>query len=85
MWKLFIYAFCCVTLMPSLAYAYLDAATGTIIIQGLLAAAAGLVMFIRLYWRRIKKFFTKREALPSTTDSVANQENPPPDSESDAG
>ena len=41
------------------AYAYLDPATGSIILQGLLAAAAGALITVKLYYYRIKSFFTK--------------------------
>jgi len=41
------------------AYAYLDPGTGSIIIQGLIAAIAGGLFTIRLYWQKIKNFFSK--------------------------
>ena len=41
------------------AYAYLDPATGSIILQGLLAGIAGLMVVLRLYWGRVKAFFRR--------------------------
>lgn len=41
------------------AYAYLDPATGSIILQGLIAGIAGLAVVLRLYWARVKGFFRR--------------------------
>lgn len=41
------------------AYAYLDPATGSIILQGILAGIAGLMVVARLYWSRLKVFFRR--------------------------
>ena len=35
------------------AQAYLDPGTGSIILQGLLAAIAGAAVVLRLYWQRV--------------------------------
>jgi hypothetical protein len=39
------------------AHAYLDPTTGSILLQGLLAGLAGVVVVARLYWARVKAFF----------------------------
>jgi hypothetical protein len=39
---------------PLNAYAYLDPGTGSILLQGLIAAIAGVAVTGRLYWSRIK-------------------------------
>ena len=39
------------------AYAYIDPGTGSLLIQGLLAAVAGAMVTIRFYWHRILTFF----------------------------
>ena len=39
------------------AHAYLDPTTGSILLQGLLAGVAGVVVVLRLYWARVKAFF----------------------------
>jgi hypothetical protein len=41
------------------AYAYLDPATGSILLQGLIAGVAGLVVVLRLYWQRLKALFRR--------------------------
>ena len=47
-----------IILAPS-AYAYLDATTGSIVLQAVIAGAVGSMFFIRLSWRKIKNFFKK--------------------------
>lgn len=42
--------------------AYLDAGTGGLIIQALVAGAAGAAVFFKLGWRRITSAFTRRGA-----------------------
>lgn len=42
---------------PGPAYGYIDAGTGSIMLQVLLAGVAGLVMFCRMYWQRLMVFF----------------------------
>ena len=44
------------------AHAYLDPATGSILLQGLIAGVAGAVVVLRLYWARVKAFFRKDSA-----------------------
>ena len=41
------------------AYAYLDPTTGSILLQGLLAGIAGVMVVGRLFWTRVKTFFRK--------------------------
>lgn len=47
------------------ARAYVDPGTGSIILQVLLGGAAGAMVIGRLYWERIKAFFTG----PSSDDT----------------
>ena len=55
--------------MPIMVMAYIDAGTGSIILQVLLGSFfAGLVM-IRYHWLRLKRVFSRRSA-PS--DDVGN-------------
>jgi len=46
------------------AQAYLDPATGSMILQGLLAGIAGAVVVLRLYWKRFKAFIRRIRGLP---------------------
>ena len=59
------------------AHAYLDPATGSILLQGLLAGVAGLVVVLRLYWRRVKAFFRglRGGAALEETETAASPES----------
>ena len=46
-------------LLPMSAHAYLDPGTGSLIAQALIGAIAGSFMFCKLYWSKIKTFFSK--------------------------
>lgn len=41
---------------PSPAYAYLDANTGSLLVQLLLGGVAGIALVGKLYWHRLKGF-----------------------------
>lgn len=45
--------------LSSPAYAYLDAATGSIILQAVIGAVATATLFARLYIAKIKAFFSR--------------------------
>ncbi len=42
-------------LLASPAYAYLDSGTGSMVIQMVIAAVAGALAMIKLYWQKVKK------------------------------
>ncbi|MFN7942559.1 MAG: hypothetical protein U0X73_13275 [Thermoanaerobaculia bacterium] len=42
-----------VAALPKPAYAYIDPGTGSMILQGLIAALAALALTIRLWWHRL--------------------------------
>jgi hypothetical protein len=44
------------------AQAYIDPGTGSILIQGLIAAVVGGLFYLRSAWGRIKAFFGRRGA-----------------------
>lgn len=46
---------------PPPAYAYLDPGTGSYIFQLLIAGLAGSLFLVKIYWKRIAAFFTKKE------------------------
>lgn len=58
-----IFFFVCVVsaLSPSVVLAYIDPATGSILVQGVIAAVAGTAAFLKIYWNKIKLFFKKDE------------------------
>lgn len=46
-------------LAPTPALAYVDPGTGTLLVQGLIAAIAGAMVFFRGRWLDIKRFLRK--------------------------
>ncbi len=50
---------------------YIDAGTGSIIIQGLIAAFAGAAVTARLYWSRIKRTFGRGATKPDEAEQDA--------------
>jgi uncharacterized membrane protein len=52
------YAFFIVMVFSKPAYAYLDPGTGSILLQGLIAAVAGVLATGGIYWNKIKNFFS---------------------------
>jgi len=59
-----LFAFCLAT--PATAYAYLDPGTGSILLQGLIAAVAAGLAIGRMYWAKLKAFFKGDAAKPPT-------------------
>ena len=43
------------------AYAYLDPGMGSIILQGIIATIAATGLTIKIYWQKIKDFFSKKK------------------------
>ena len=60
------------TAYVSPAYAYLDPGTGSILLQGLLAAIAGATAAVGVYWQRIKcilsSMFSSKKSTAATTE-----------------
>jgi len=54
-------------ILPAPSFAYLDPATGSMIIQGIIGAVAGLLIAVRLYWQKIMSFFS-RSKKPDEVD-----------------
>lgn len=53
------------------AFAYLDPGTGSLILQGLIAAIAGSILTIKLYWYKIKGMWQR--LLHNKTD-ISNEQ-----------
>ncbi len=49
------------TAWPGVTWAYIDPGTGSILIQGLIAAFAAVGVTLKLYWHRIIAFFKRRQ------------------------
>lgn len=56
------------------AHAYLDPATGSMILQILLGGAAGLALVARLYWHRLLTFLRIRSDEPDLDHGDASAE-----------
>ena len=54
------------------AYAYLDPGTGSIILQGLIAGVAGALVVVKLYWSRLKTFFSSKKPDTETEETSAS-------------
>jgi len=55
---------------PTPAFAYLDPGTGSMIIQGIIGAIAGLMVAGKLYWGKLTAFFSSSKK--SDTDDDKN-------------
>jgi len=48
-------------ILPAPSFAYLDPATGSMIIQGIIGAVAGLLVAVKLYWGKLTSFFSRNK------------------------
>ena len=63
------------------AYAYLDPGTGSMLLQGLIAAIAAGLVVIKLYWYKVKAFLFGRgregnSPADSPADNVPEEDGP---------
>lgn len=56
-------------LLTSPAQAYLDPGTGSMILQGIIGAIAGALVVLRIYWARLKQFFSPKSHADSVEES----------------
>ncbi|MBK6735631.1 MAG: hypothetical protein IPG61_16455 [bacterium] len=56
-------------LAPRPAHAYVDPGSGSLVIQGIIAAVVGVGLTLRLYWRRIRRLFTGRSSRDDESDA----------------
>lgn len=47
--------------MPNLAHAYLDGGSASMLVQLLLGGVAGAAAIVKLYWYKIRSFFSKNK------------------------
>ncbi len=47
------------------AHAYIDTGSGSIIFQALAGAAMAAGLFVKVFWRRIKSFFSRKKDTQS--------------------
>ena len=60
--------FALLTSLSSPAYAYIDPATGSIIVQSVIAAVASWVAYSKLFASRIREFFARHSARRNKSD-----------------
>ena len=51
-------------------HAYLDPGTGSILLQGLIAAIATALATGKFWWHRVKSFFVKSDDVKETEDTT---------------
>ena len=62
-------AFLLLLFAPTPARAYIDPGTGSFLVQGIIAAILGAAVAIRMYWRRVRAFFTRRSPADEGEDA----------------
>ncbi len=70
---LFIFLF--ILCIPHAANAYIDPVTGSIVLQAIVGAIATALFFIKLYWKKLKRFFAKmmgKEVPDEDEDEIAD-------------
>ena len=50
------------------AEAYLDPGTGSMMVQAIIGAVAGGLVLLKVYWRKIKLFFSTKRATKPVED-----------------
>jgi hypothetical protein len=59
--------------LPSSAQAYLDAGSGSMLLQLVLGGVAGLLVILKLYWQRLLSFLGLRRDEPAAVAEDAKQ------------
>ena len=59
--KLFLPLLLVALTLPSTALAYIDGATGSVILQTIVGLAAGVWIFVKVFWHRIVGVFSKSD------------------------
>ncbi len=55
------------------AHAYLDPGTGSMILQGIIGVVAGGLVVLKLYWSKVKLFFSAKSATEPTEDDRSDR------------
>ena len=66
--RILILAITLLLIFPAPSFAYLDPATGSMIIQGIIGAVAGIMVAAKLYWQKIRSFFSRTKQPDATDD-----------------
>ena len=54
------------------ALAYLDPSTGSMVVSAIVGILASVVLAVKTYWYRIRRFLRRASRSPSVTDSSSN-------------
>ena len=74
MWKL-VAVVLGLAVVPSSAQAYIDPGMGSMVLQGIIAAAVGGLVVIKMYWQRIiSTIFKRNPSTVSDKESRASDE-----------
>ncbi len=57
------------------AFAYIDPGTVSIILQGLIAALAAIIVTLKIYWIKILEFLGIRNKIKDDKDDEKNKDN----------
>ncbi|OGD31677.1 MAG: hypothetical protein A2V45_14295 [Candidatus Aminicenantes bacterium RBG_19FT_COMBO_58_17] len=55
-------------LLPLCAYSYIDLGSGSYIIQLIIAAFVGITFSLKIYWKKIRTRFSKKEKVDKNID-----------------
>lgn len=68
MMRLLLMVFMCAVFSAAPAWAYIDPGTGSLLLQGVIAAIAGVLGAVSLYWKRVRGWFAsiRRRGKPPT-------------------
>ena len=59
--KLPVFPLLCLALIPSAAFAYLDPATGSMVLQIVVGGFLATAATVKIYWRKIRGLFGRQE------------------------
>jgi len=65
----------CISLFYSIpVFAYIDPGTGSLIVQSVIGAIAAIGVTVKIYWHKLKVFFSKK-VLPASDSEQDSKEN----------
>ena len=70
----FLFLFIVLAWTPN-AHAYIDPGTGSILVQGLIAAIAAIGVTLKLYWNKFTRLFSRRSGNEQATEDVEKSEH----------
>ena len=60
---------CFSVVFPASALAYLDPGSSSLLLQLLLSGIAGSLIIVKIYWRRLKSWFSRSSETPASKPS----------------